>query len=280
MFRPIAAAILLSAAFVPAVAGGEPIAFTPEVIGWADGPPSMPAGSKIAVLEGDPLAEGMFTIRVRIPAGAALAPHWHPRDERVTVLSGAAELGFGNTADRARVTRYEAGSFYVNPQRVMHYLFFPEETVLQMTGIGPWEIHSAQPAAQPEKPVTATLELSTVDPPAHSVLGDAKSITAVVDYEIRNFRPSTFYLSMQFETTTANQTFSSTVARVSPDNVLPPQPNLLAEAKGTYRLNQELEPILRRANLMRPIRFRIFLHEQTSETTSEVVAATDWVEYR
>ncbi|HEX2061445.1 MAG TPA: cupin domain-containing protein [Thermoanaerobaculia bacterium] len=118
------------------------IAFSPDAIVWKDGPPSLPKGSKIAVLEGNPQQEGIFTMRVRVPAGAALAPHWHPRDERVTILSGAVELGFGSVADRTNVTRYGAGSFYVNPPKVMHYLYFPEETVMQMTGVGPWEIHT------------------------------------------------------------------------------------------------------------------------------------------
>ncbi len=118
------------------------IAVTPDAIVWKDGPPTLPAGSKIAVLEGNPREEGIFTMRVRVPAGAKLAPHWHPRDERVTILSGTVELGFGTKADPAATKRYGAGSFYVNPPRTVHYLFFPEETVMQMTGVGPWEIHT------------------------------------------------------------------------------------------------------------------------------------------
>ncbi|HEU4886589.1 MAG TPA: cupin domain-containing protein, partial [Thermoanaerobaculia bacterium] len=98
--------------------------------------------SKSAVLEGNPRAEGMFTMRIRVPAGSALGPHWHPRHERVTVLSGAVELGFGSVASKASVVRYGAGSFYVNPPRVMHYLYFPEATEIQLTGQGPWEIHT------------------------------------------------------------------------------------------------------------------------------------------
>lgn len=116
------------------------VAVTPDTIVWKDAPPTLPAGSKIAVLEGNPQSHGIFTMRVRIPAGASLPPHMHPRDERVTVLSGAVELGFGIKADRSSTRRYGAGSFYVNPPNVAHYIFFPEETVLQMTGIGPWEI--------------------------------------------------------------------------------------------------------------------------------------------
>ena len=116
------------------------IALTPDTIAWKDAPPTLPKGSRVAVLEGDPKAEGMFTMRVRVPAGSQLAPHWHPRDERVTVLSGSVELGFGQIADRTKTKRYGAGSFYVNPPRALHYIYFPEDTVLQMTGTGPWEI--------------------------------------------------------------------------------------------------------------------------------------------
>ena len=120
------------------------IAVTPDTIVWKDAPPGLPAGSKIAVLEGNPKEYGLFTLRVRVPAGATLAPHMHPRDERVTVLSGAVELGFGSKADRSSTRRYGAGSFYVNPPNVAHYIFFPEETVLQMTGQGPWEIKTLE----------------------------------------------------------------------------------------------------------------------------------------
>ena len=124
------------------------IAFAPEAIVWNDGPPSLPAGSKMAILEGNPKEGGIFTMRLRVPAGAAIAPHWHPRHERVTVLSGVVELGFGSIANPASVARYGAGSFYVNPPRVMHYVFFPEEAELQLTGIGPWEIHTTDSDSQ------------------------------------------------------------------------------------------------------------------------------------
>ena len=120
------------------------IAFSPDTVVWNDGPPTLPPGTKMAVLEGNPRAEGIFTMRVRVPAGAALAPHSHPRDERVPILSGAVELGFGTKADRTATKRYGAGSFYVNPSGEAHYLFFPEETVMQMTGVGPWEMHPVE----------------------------------------------------------------------------------------------------------------------------------------
>lgn len=106
---------------------------------WADGPSSMPKGTKIAVLEGSPAKEGIFTIRLRIPAGSAIAPHTHPRQERVTVLSGRIRVGFGKTAEE-KGTTFTAGGFYVNPPGEPHFLVIEEESVLQLTCEGPWEI--------------------------------------------------------------------------------------------------------------------------------------------
>jgi quercetin dioxygenase-like cupin family protein len=115
------------------VPGGE--------VNWSPGPPSMPAGTRVVVLEGDPKAGGMFTQRMQVPAGARIAPHWHPRPERVTVLSGTVAVGFGETVDEARVKRFGPGSFYVNPPQSRHYVLFLEDAVVQITGEGPWELH-------------------------------------------------------------------------------------------------------------------------------------------
>jgi quercetin dioxygenase-like cupin family protein len=106
---------------------------------WKDAPPSMPKGTKIAVLEGDTRAEGMFTVRLKVPAGSIIAPHTHPRPERVTVLSGRVRVGFGTKLD-ATGTAFTAGGFYVNPPNDPHFLVIEEESVLQLTCEGPWEL--------------------------------------------------------------------------------------------------------------------------------------------
>ncbi len=102
---------------------------------WKDAPPTMPAGTKIAVLEGSPQQPGIFTIRLKVPAGAKVAPHTHPRPERVTVLSGKATVNIGG----AQKT-FTSGGFYVNPPNEVHDLVFEEETVLQLTCEGPWQL--------------------------------------------------------------------------------------------------------------------------------------------
>src|SRR3954463_14611746 len=144
-----------------------PIGITPEAVVWTDGPATLPPGSKMAVLEGSPKSDGMFTMRVRIPAGSAIPPHWHPRQERVTILAGAVDLGFGSVANAGNTKRYRAGSFYVNPPRVMHFLYFPEATEMQLTGVGPWELQTTDINAPAEVP-TATVTIRNVAPAAGS----------------------------------------------------------------------------------------------------------------
>ncbi len=107
---------------------------------WKDGPPSLPKGTKIAVLEGDPKAPGIYTMRLRFPAGSKVMPHWHPRAERVTVLSGLVKVGFGGDWNDAEMRSFRAGDFYVNPAESHHFVGFPRTSVIQITGEGPREL--------------------------------------------------------------------------------------------------------------------------------------------
>ena len=49
-------------------ASGEMGIFPAAKVKWIDGPASLPAGAKLAVLEGDPTKEGFFT-NAPVPAG-------------------------------------------------------------------------------------------------------------------------------------------------------------------------------------------------------------------
>ena len=111
---------------------------------WTDGPPTLPKGTKVAVLEGDPKKPGMFTMRLRVPAGSKIAPHWHPRPERVTVLSGLVKVGFGDEWSDAGMHSFGAGGFYVNPPESRHFVAFARTSVIQITGEGPWILNPAR----------------------------------------------------------------------------------------------------------------------------------------
>jgi hypothetical protein len=257
------------------------IGVTPEAIVWTDAAPTLPAGTKMAVLEGNPRAAGMFTMRLRIPAGSAIPPHWHPRQERVTVLSGAVDLGFGSTANAAGTIRYRAGSFYVNPPRVMHYLFFPEATEIQLTGVGPWELQTSDITAQNGSAATATVTVHNVTPSPGSELLASSPVKMVVDYEIRGFHPSTFFLAIVFESTTPNRSFGVGKTVVAgPAPLTPPLPDFLTTVSGSVPLTQEMVRVLANPELKRPIRLRVLLQEQTNGTMSRTAGSSDWIEFR
>jgi quercetin dioxygenase-like cupin family protein len=129
----------------------EPAIHVPAQIKWADGPPSLPAGAKFAVLEGDPSKEGFFTMRVRLPDGYKIPPHMHAKIEHVTVISGTFNFGMGEKLDQAATKEMPAGTFGFWPAGMKHFAWARGETIVQLHGIGPWTIEYINPADDPRK---------------------------------------------------------------------------------------------------------------------------------
>jgi len=115
------------------------IQFNEEEIIWKQAPPNMPAGTRIAILEGNPQKEGMFTIRLKAPKNMRMQVHQHPGKERVTILAGVMYVSFGKKYDENKATSFGVGSYYVNPSKQYHYVFTKDaEAIAQITGMGPW----------------------------------------------------------------------------------------------------------------------------------------------
>lgn len=112
-----------------------------DEIPWGPCPDSLPAGCEVALLEGDLTSDGYFTARFRVAGEQpfVLPAHWHPRDERVTVLSGKVAVAFGADATRAEAREFGAGDYYVNARQQMHWVWIEGPTVLQISGLGPWK---------------------------------------------------------------------------------------------------------------------------------------------
>lgn len=125
--------------------------YQPAEIEWQNAPASFEPGAQVAVLEGNPGEAGVFTMRIKMPDGFTIAPHWHPNVERVTVLSGVFLLGAGETLNRETAARLEAGSYTSMPPEMRHYAMSEGETVVQLTSVGPWEIHYINPEDDPRK---------------------------------------------------------------------------------------------------------------------------------
>lgn len=111
---------------------------------YGPGPESVPFPCEMAVLEGSPNESGLFTIRLRTEEPWLMPPHTHPRAERVTVLSGRIRVGFGDEVDEQAGQTFTTGDYYVNAPETVHFVWADEPVEIQITGIGPWEVHPVE----------------------------------------------------------------------------------------------------------------------------------------
>jgi Domain of unknown function (DUF4437) len=128
---------------------GEITLYPAAEIQWKDGPASLQAGARIAVLEGDPTKEGFFTMRLWFPDGFKVQPHWHPRIEHVTVISGILNIGMGDKFDQTATRPMPSGTFGFWPPEMKHFAWAKGDTVIQLHGIGPWVINYLNPSDDP-----------------------------------------------------------------------------------------------------------------------------------
>src|SRR5262245_13807874 len=127
-----------------ALADEEHSVTAPDAVKWGDAPPSLARGAKLAVLYDDPSKEGLFIVRVKMPAGYKIRPHWHPTDENVTVLSGAFAIGMGDTHD-GRGKTMPAGTFFSMPAKMHHFAWTSKETIVEVSAMGPFVLNYINP---------------------------------------------------------------------------------------------------------------------------------------
>jgi quercetin dioxygenase-like cupin family protein len=152
MLAVVLSVIISLSGAVPAGAADAPHGmYTPDSIKWGDAPPSLPKGAKLAVLYGDPSKEGLFVVRVRLPANYKIPAHSHPTDEIVTVLGGTFLVGMGDKLNPKAVKGFPAGSTVVAPATVNHYAMTKQPTVVEISGMGPLAINYVNPADDPSK---------------------------------------------------------------------------------------------------------------------------------
>jgi hypothetical protein len=127
-------------------------AFTPDAIPYGPVPAFVPAGAQLAVLEGNPGAmTGDYTVRLKMPDGYRLAPHWHPKRENVTVISGTFKVGMGDHFDESKMGDFPAGSFaYLDPD-MHHYAMANGEVVVQVHGQAPLQFNYVNPDEDPSR---------------------------------------------------------------------------------------------------------------------------------
>src|SRR5262245_7135744 len=91
MKRIATLAAIVVAGLLPSAAGAsdEHVAVQADQLKWGAAPPAFPKGAQIAVVTGDPSKEGLYVLRLKVPAGYKVPAHVHPNDENVTVISGS-----------------------------------------------------------------------------------------------------------------------------------------------------------------------------------------------
>ena len=129
-------------------AKGGAISFNVAEIKFGAAPPDLPKGAELAVLHGDPSKSAPFTLRLKMPKGYKIPPHWHTNDEQLTILSGSFVLHMGDTMDAPAHT-LAAGGYHFLPGKMHHAAETTAETILQLDGVGPFDIHYLNPADNP-----------------------------------------------------------------------------------------------------------------------------------
>ena len=141
-------AILLSIA-IAASAADAPIISSAKDVKWGPAPPSVPKGAMLAVMSGDPGGTGPVSVRLKMPAGYAIAAHWHPTDEQVTVLSGTISIGMGDVLDKKKGTTLHAGGFGIATAKMHHYAWTTTGGTIQLNLMGPLEVNYVNLADDP-----------------------------------------------------------------------------------------------------------------------------------
>jgi quercetin dioxygenase-like cupin family protein len=135
----------------PQTTAPHAIVVQPDQVTWGPAPAVLPAGAKIAVLEGNPNEAGPFTMRLLVPDGYRIPPHYHPIVEHVTVVKGTFKVGMGEKYDPSALVELPAGTFAALEPGTRHFAEAKGETILQLHGIGPWALVYVNPADDPRR---------------------------------------------------------------------------------------------------------------------------------
>lgn len=121
----------------------------PEDIKWSSFP-AFPKSAGLSVLIGDPTKAGLYTVRVKVPAGLKLEPHVHPEDRIYTVISGVFYIGIGDKFEDSKLKAYPPGSVLVLPANTPHFHWAKSgDYITQVTAIGPLGISYLDPKDDP-----------------------------------------------------------------------------------------------------------------------------------
>jgi len=147
----LASAVLIIATIGLAVAQDTHVMSAPKDLKWGDPPPVFEKGAMFALVSGDPSKEGLYVVRLKMPAGYRINPHWHPTDEHVTVISGTFALGMGDQLDKTAMKDLPAGGYALLPAQMHHYAMAKTAAIVQVHGMGPFALTYVDPKDDPSQ---------------------------------------------------------------------------------------------------------------------------------
>ena len=156
MKKPASTLIALAGVFGFAAALGAQ--GTPTVVAsvadakFGPAPPMLPPGAELAVLSGDPMGNGAYAVRVRMPAHYAIPAHSHPTDENVVVTAGSLTFGMGDKLSKTAKDNktLQVGGFALMPTGMNHYAYAGAAGAdIIVFGQGPLEFKYVNPADDP-----------------------------------------------------------------------------------------------------------------------------------
>lgn len=106
----------------------------PDAVVWrgAEG------GLQTAIAEGNPQANGPFTMLLKLPNGVWIPPHFHNVDKRLVVIKGELLMGHGDSIDAAKTEGLRTGGVAVMPANTHHYEGGKGETIVALIANGPF----------------------------------------------------------------------------------------------------------------------------------------------
>ena len=145
-----AVAGISAAAIVSTVVWAQEPTVLPQADAAKYAPAPFPPNAQQAIIVGNPKNAEAYVIRVKLAKGTKVAPHTHPNDENVTVVSGTFHIGVGEKFDEANGQAVKPGGFVSVPKGRPHFAWVSEDSIIQLHGVGPAGATFVNPADAPK----------------------------------------------------------------------------------------------------------------------------------
>lgn len=109
--------------------------------------PSPIPNLKMAVVSGNPDANGPFILRLCAEKEVRIPPHSHSTDEELTVIRGTMLAGKGDHFTQPSMHKLQAGEHASVPKGIHHYALLEPGAEVEISGDGPFANQWVDPAA-------------------------------------------------------------------------------------------------------------------------------------